>query len=162
MYSRLLFDALATSEALSKSWQHPKHRDRTREREALYYALHLDQDGQTVLDDHRTMPSVSVETRYEIHAAIRLVHAILPFTLGELEVLTTPEIMRNRQFEDESAVPDRLLSRWHEWLWIDEHGVPQTSTKALGASALLQEGCGRLAASLPEVMDRIGLSLPTR
>lgn len=45
-----------------------------------------------------------------------------------------------------------LVERWHEWLWMDEHKVPQTRVEALGASAILAEGCERLSSVLPKVL----------
>jgi hypothetical protein len=162
-YSRMLFDALTTSDALVGSWRRPKRHNRAIERDALFCSLLLDADCRAALADGSAIPSAmvaSAETRYEVHAAIQTVHVVLPFTLAERDVLTSPEMVRNPRFEDESAVPDTgLLERWHEWLWMDELGVPQTSTEALGASAILQEGCRRLSMSLPKVMGGMGLLL---
>jgi hypothetical protein len=172
-YSLLLLDALATSGALSNSWKRPRRHNRAIERKALYFALRLDQNCRSALTNGRAMPSAGVagvEARYEIQAAIQTVHVVLPFTLAERDVLTPPEMLPrppeerepplNPQFEDETAVPDRrLLERWHKWLWMDEHGVPQPNVGALGASAILGEGCNRLCTSLPEVMEGIGREL---
>jgi hypothetical protein len=162
VYSRLLGHAMFASDAIAASWKRPKRHNKAIEQDALFCSLMLDADCRRSLADGTTMPSTSVaslEARYEVHGAIQTVHAVLPFTLAERDVLLPPGTWLAPAFgDDESTVPNTgLIERWHEWLWMDELGQPQTSTEALGASALLQEGCRRLCASLPEVMEKIGL-----
>jgi hypothetical protein len=159
VYTGLLLNAFSTTKALAASWRRTKRHNRAIERDALFSSILLDAACRAALADGRALPSpatADIETRYDVHAAIHTVHAVLPFTLAERDRLTPPEIMRNERFEDESAEREpRLFERWHEWLWLDDLGVPQTSTEALGASAILQEGCNRLSISLPKVMEGI-------
>jgi len=158
LFWRMLFCARLTEDGLSSSWKRPKRHNRSIERFALYWSLQLDQGCEEALIEGQAVPSnkvASAETRYEVQAAIRTVHVTLPFMRSERTTLTSPKL-RNPDFRDESAVPDReLLERWHEWLWKDDLGAPQTSVEALGASAVLYEGSQRLVARLPDVVERL-------
>jgi hypothetical protein len=46
-----------------------------------------------------------------------------------------------------------LIERWHEWLWTDEMGLPQTKVEALGPSLILQEGCVRIERGVHEIFE---------
>jgi hypothetical protein len=160
---RLHFDAAQASVSLVESWKRPERHNRTIEREALFNALLLDEDCRITLSEGNYMPPAEVasaETRYEVRAAILTVHTTLPFSISERDRLTPPTrdaMMRNYGFYDEAAVEQPLLERWHDWLWMDERGVPQNSVEALGASAVLGVACQRLTASVREVMHNMGL-----
>lgn len=160
---RLHFDAAQASVSLVESWKRPKRHNRTIERAALFNALLLDEDCRAALRDGSYIPPAEVasaETRYEVQATIRTVHNTLPFSISEryhLTPATRDDMMRNYGFHDAAAVDQQLLERWHDWLWMDERGVPQNSVEALGASAVLGVACQHLTASVREVMRNMGL-----
>ncbi|HSZ12646.1 MAG TPA: hypothetical protein VK790_01255 [Solirubrobacteraceae bacterium] len=157
----MAFYACGAAEFLDESWKRPKRHNRRIERAALWHTVALDEDCGKALDLRRSVlllpGATDTRTRYELQAGIRTVTAIVPFTITERIALRGEELATgNTLFHDESAVQDAtLFERWHEWLWMDGHGVPQTSTEALGASAVLGEACGRLTNAL---FDLLGLS----
>lgn len=157
-YASLHGNAAFAKNDLVASMKRPKRHNRGIERGALASALILDTDCRRSIADGTVVPApnlASVQTRYEVYAGVQTVHAVLPFTLAERDVLLPTYTGIAPLFrEDESTVPDAgLLERWHEWLWMDEFERPQNSIEALGASAILLESCTRLCASLLEVMN---------
>jgi hypothetical protein len=150
VYTRMEFFAWGAAKDLYESWQRPKRHNKRIERSALWHAVLLDKDcGQALEPDRKAVllpPSTAVETRYELQAAVRTVHTTLPFIPLEREVLRREfDETGNTGFADEDAIRrTTLFERWHEWLWMDEQRAPITSVEALGASAILAEGCARL------------------
>jgi hypothetical protein len=162
-YSRTQFEAGRTARALYEAGKRPKRHNKGIERAALRFALDLEIDCRKALEPaHASLllpPAADAETRYELQAGIRVVHAILPFTLAERDALRPADVMANPRFEDKQAIAEpSLVERWHEWLWMDPRGEPQTSVEALGASAILAEGCARLSHVLPRILHWDGAS----
>jgi hypothetical protein len=152
------FHAAGASDSLDKSWERPKRHNRHLERAALWFMVGLEEDCGTVLetiqgDPLLLSPSTDVATRYELQAGMRTVSAMFPFTGFERMALRHDVKQGNTQFDDENAIGEpELVDRWHEWLWMDEHGQPQPRIEALGASAVLAEGCARLRRILPTIL----------
>lgn len=158
-YTRMSFFAAGAAEFLNESWKRPKRHNKRIERAALWHTILLDQDCGEALEPAREVllllpPPTDVETRYELQAGIRTVHATLPFSVTERYALQREELeIGNTHFDDNDAIRESaLFERWHEWLWMDRHEVPQTSTEALGASAMLAEGCARISHILPKIL----------
>lgn len=129
-------------------------------RAALWFALVLDIECAEALEPGHKLrlwpPGVSSEIRYGLQAGIRMVHATLPFTAAERAALQEP-LHGFRESLPEYETPElpthepELVARWHDWLWQDELGLPQTDTARLGASAVLAESCGQLVATIDTI-----------
>lgn len=167
-YMRLRQAAAHTYHNVTESWKRPKRHNRKIERAALFWSLQLDDECVTIANRHIALPrpdTADVATRYEVQAGIRTVRAILPFTSRERATMPgRTEIWRNPEFEADDPsmglpLPDhRLVERWHQWLWMDENGKPQTSVTALGQSAILAEASGRLSEAVLEVAESLAPS----
>jgi hypothetical protein len=161
LYSRMATNAAGAAYHLRESWERPKRHNKRIERAALWYVLAVGVDcddavttvpGALLLRELR--PEARVEERYEIQAAIHAVRYCLPFGPGTRDVLNQARTMDDFLFESDQ-ITDRepaLVEQWHNWVWADEHHAPQTSVHALGASAILAEGCLRLSQYLPTVL----------
>jgi hypothetical protein len=156
-YSRMSFHAAGTIDSLYESWKRSKRHNKRIERAALWHTVLLDEDcGKALKPTHKSLllpPSADVQTRYELQAGIRTVHATVPFTSVERNALRRDIELGNTAFDDERTIGEpELMDQWHEWLWMDEHETAQTSVEALGACALLAEGCVRIHTNLREVL----------
>jgi hypothetical protein len=157
-YSRASFFASGATHFLDESRRRPKRHNRRIERAALWHTVLLDEDCGKALEPHRASlllpPSTDTETRYELQAGIRTVHAMLPFTPLERRTLRDEQAETgNTRFDDEKTIRATVLfERWHEWLWMDEHQAQATSADTLGASAVLAEGCLRLSHVLSKLL----------
>jgi hypothetical protein len=156
-YSGMYVRALGTAEFLRESWNRPKRHNRRIERAALWYTVSLDQGCQRALHPAQNKlllpPSTDQEIRYELQAGIRTVHDTFPFSPRERELLEYEVEKGNPRFENDDVIlASDLVQRWHGWLWMDDQGVPQNSTEALGSSAILAEACMRLCDVLPQLM----------
>ncbi len=156
-YARTQLEAASASRLLREAGKRPKRHNKGIERAALRSALDLERDCRKALAPAGASlllpPATDAETRYELQAGIRAVHATLPFTLAERDALRPADASTNPRFEDKQAIAETtLVERWHEWLWMDADGRPQTSVEALGASAILAEGCARLSHVLPKIL----------
>jgi hypothetical protein len=81
------------------------------------------------------------------------VAALFPLTFEERDALRLPDMSGNPRFEDVSSLgTPELFERWHQWLWLDEQGMPQADVEALGASAIFAEACTRLGDVLSGVL----------
>lgn len=103
-------------------------------------------------------PGVSVETRYGLQGAMRMVRAMLPFTAEERRRLAEPlQAFLDPPWEVESeeltAHEPELVERWHKWLWTDEFGLTHSQVELLGPSAVLDEGYKELAAHLHDILE---------
>lgn len=149
-YSRMQFHAGGATKYLYESWKRPKRHNKRIERAALWHTVGLEEDcGRALKPEHSLLllppPSTDVKTRYELQAAIRTVEATFPFTSSERDALRRDLELGNAHFDDEGSIGEpELVDQWHEWLWMDEHREPKTSVEAIGASAVLGEGCARL------------------
>jgi hypothetical protein len=131
------------------------------ERMALWHSIVLDHYCAEALTTSHILqlwpPGVGAETRYGLQAAIRMIHATLPFTPDEREKVTKPLaaslIVRSQIADSEelAAEASELVNRWHEWLWTDELGIKQTQIEALGPSAVLDVSLRALTAHLDEI-----------
>lgn len=131
-------------------------------RAALWFAVVLDGECAEALEPGHKLrlwpPGVSSEIRYGLQAGIRMVHATLPFTAVERATLQEPLNAFRDGFPPKYEPPElltyepELVARWHDWLWQDELGLPQTDVARLGASAVLAESCGQLAATIDTIM----------
>lgn len=157
-YDRIILYGIFAGAHLYESWQRPKRHNRRIERAALWATLMLDRECGRVLDDKALMlpPWVDLDTRYELQAGVRTVHQIIPFSTPERDALRATDMIRDYEFRSEKVAnrEPALVERWHRWLWMDEHNAPQTNAEALGASAILAEGCERLRESAREVLGR--------
>lgn len=165
IYSRLFTCATGTVQELRAAWKRPKRHNRRIERAALWHVLDLSTSCAEVLGDSRAWsllcelePKANASERYEVQAAIHTVQRNLPFTPEERNALSHKRLpiqtMEDAFFETERIANSEpaLVEQWHRWVWEDEHHVPRTSLEALGASAILAEGCFRLNQSLPKVL----------
>lgn len=159
-YSLMNLNAGGAAFYLYQSWERPKRHNMRIERAAMWYTLMLDRDCGRALTSPDTSllmpPGTDVQTRYELQAGINTVRHCLPWTHSEREILRSP---LNQMVEDYEFIGGEIVARepaladrWHQWLWMGQHGEPQTSIEALGASAVLAEGCKRLSGVLPEVL----------
>jgi hypothetical protein len=154
-YEGIRFEAQATAYHMAQCWRRPVRHNREIERAALWNALQLEMLCRDVVSGELPPPDgATVGSRYEIQAAARTIIAVLPFTDEERDRLHQQRIPSNLMFEDTSnlAHPE-LFERWHQWLWLDDHGATQSDVEALGASAMLAEGSGRLGDALSGVLD---------
>lgn len=135
---------------------------RTLERVALWHAVIAERACAEALEPGHFLqlwpPGVSVETRYGLQAAMRMVTGLLPFTTEERQRLAEPlkELFLNPPWEVESGdladhEPEQV-ERWHNWLWTDEFGLPHTHVELLGPSAVLDESYKELATHLHEIL----------
>ena len=162
-YRRMERAANITVRHMYASWQRADDHDRHLERMALWGAILLDADCAEALQPGHELrlwpPDISAETRYGLQAGIRMVHAVLPFTTIERDTLNDrPMQSFAAQFpaveSDELASHEpELVERWHQWLWQDEFGRPQTSVEAIGAAAILMESCRQLFLSLDTILS---------
>ncbi len=161
IYARLFTAATGTAEHLREAWKRPVRHNRRIERAALWYALNVDRSYAELLAVpsplallRDLLPEAEVEERYEVEAATHAVHRHLPFTRQERYALQQAQSMSNFQFETEgiTAREPALVEQWHRWVWEDERRVPQTGVEALGASAIVAEGCFRLNQQLPRLL----------
>jgi hypothetical protein len=150
--------AAGTVQYLHESWSHPARHDQRIELQALWHAAHLDWESGSLLektdDSLLPLPSAmgSVEARYEVEAAIRLIPAITPFDRGELRRLIAPTFQFDKDWADD--IPEReaeLVGRWHKWIWSQEQvsGEPQEEHSR---ASLLAVAAGRLAVRLGVVL----------
>jgi hypothetical protein len=64
-------------------------------------------------------------------------------------------MIRNFQFENRDAIGDqRLIDRWHEWLWMKDSDVSRSGIGAIGKAALLGEASLRLSDNAKTVLGR--------
>lgn len=157
-YAMMGFHASGAGKMLTQGWKRPKRHNKRIERAALWHSIGLGQLCTKALHPSYVSllspPLTDTETKYELEAGIRTVNAVLPFTSLERDALRREQRERNTRFDDENAIREvALFERWHEWLWIGERGEPQTSVEALGASAILAEGCGRLSDVVAVIVD---------
>jgi hypothetical protein len=156
-YSHMQFHAGSATEYFCESRKRPVRHNRRIERVALWHAVLLDEDCKKALEPaHSALllpPLCDVETRYALQAGIRIVHGTLPFTTAERGTLAQEAKTGNVEFSDGNNIsaPD-LISRWHDWLWRDDMNRPGASLEALGASAVLAEGCVQLNIVLRQIL----------
>lgn len=112
-------------------------------------------------------PDVRTDVRYDLQASIRMIDSTVPFTGPERRALTDGplqalldahrgSISNEHLAAYEPNLADHepeLVERWHNWLWLDELGRPQTSVRAMGASAVLAYGHERLASALNIILS---------
>jgi hypothetical protein len=159
-YARASFFASGAAHYLHESWTRPKRHNKRIERAALWHTVLLDEDcGKALaLEPGRASlllpPSTDAETRYELQAGIRTVHATVPFIPRERSALRREAAETgNARFDAPDIIRETaLFERWHQWLWMDEHRAPTTTLDALGASGVLAEGCVRLSNVLPKLL----------
>jgi hypothetical protein len=141
-----------TSDSLRECWDGTAWNLERSERAGLWYAYALGNSVQAALEwpeflSLRTLwPEATVDERYVFQSAIHTIHHNLPFSETEREVLASEHNQDDYAFES-TTISDRqpeLVERWHDWIWSDEHGIPQTQVQFMGASVLLAEGCARL------------------
>jgi hypothetical protein len=132
------------------------------ERMALWHSVVLDRYCVEALTPSHVLqlwpPGVSPETRYGLQAAIRMIHATLPFTPEEREILATPLAgflgsYQLAESEDLATHAPELVNRWHEWLWTDELGIKQTQVEALGPSSVFDVSLQALTSHLDEIFS---------
>lgn len=158
VYTRMAGHAIGTAWHLRQAWARPVRHNRRIERGALWGALLLDAECRQALasDPLQSLlspPTGSLNARYELQAGIRVVTNIMPFTLEERQRLC-PTGVQDYQFETEDVTnrEPEVVERWHNWVWTDTEREPQTSARALGASALLAEAGNRISDSLYEIL----------
>jgi hypothetical protein len=146
---------------LEQSFRHPDSHDHRSERIALWCALLLDRQCVLALEPAhaaRLWPPVSMSERYDLQTGIRVVHETLPFSHDERVALSAP-LPESAWALREGEIPEledhepELVMQWHEWLWVDEFGLPQTDPRALGPGLIMLEGCKRIASGLHEIME---------
>ena len=157
-YARIAVGAIHAAESLAAAWQRPVRHNRKIERAALFHVLELDLDCMGALEsplaEMLLPPGVTARQRYELSAGALIVREVLPFADDQREKLRIPNMRHDWEFESDRlmARQPRLTERWHEWLWADAHGNPQRDVGQLGASAVLAEGCRRLATVVPRIL----------
>jgi len=141
-----------TSDSLRKCWGGTAYNPDASERAALWYAYALGDSIQTALEwpeflSLRTLwPEATVDERYVFQSAIHMIHHNLPFSATEREILASEHNQDDYAFHSRTISDHQpeLIERWHDWIWSDEEGTPQTQVRFMGASALLAESCARL------------------
>jgi hypothetical protein len=133
------------------------------ERVALWHAVIAERGCTEALSPQHFFqlwpPGVSVDTRYGLQAAMRMVQAALPFTNEERQRLAEPleALFLHPPWEVESgdlaAHEPELVEHWHKWLWADEFGLSHTHGELLGPSAVLDRGYQELAAHLNDILE---------
>ncbi|HEY5193097.1 MAG TPA: hypothetical protein VIJ39_04380 [Solirubrobacteraceae bacterium] len=155
-YSAIGFQAIGTTKYLHESWKRPKRHNKRLERQALSFTIALEERCAMTLAPSGSsllLLPADTTTQYEFQAAVRTVHAIIPFTRSERDVLLSKQSGNGvLEHPDGTVVEPELVDRWHEWLWMDRDGVPQNSTETLGASAILGESAARLSTSLVQIL----------
>jgi hypothetical protein len=163
-YRRMYRDANTAHRYLETSRRYGVDERRTLERMALWQGVLVDQACAQALEPGHFLllwpPGVSTETRYGLQAAIRTVHAMMPFTQDERQSLVEPietvlgqAPTTNRNEVDVTVDDPELLERWHAWLRTDEFGLVQHSRGiAVGPSTVLEEGYKVLAAHLDYIL----------
>lgn len=156
-YSRTAFYAIGAVRYLDKSWRRSEVRNYDAERTALLYSVGLDRECSKALmskDARLLCPStVDANTRYEIQAGARTVNGVLPFDGAERTALVSLLSQGIHQGAQEiTASEPALVDRWQAWLWQDCIGDTQVDVGALGASAVLGEGCVRLKEAASAVL----------
>lgn len=146
---------------LEASRRADEHERRPLERVALWHSLIAEQGCTEALSPEHFFqlwpPGVSVETRYGLQAAMRMVQATLPFTDEERQRLAEPlQTFLDPPWEvesDELATHEpELVEHWHKWLRTDEFGLPHTQIELLGPSAVLDKSYQQLAAHLNDIL----------
>jgi hypothetical protein len=163
LYSRLWTGAAGTYNGLNEAWKRPKRHNRRVERAALWYALELGENCAEVAATPEAWsllrdlsPEADVEERYEVQAAVHAIRHNLPFTPQEREALNETRSVRSDFLFESDRIGARepaLVEEWHRWVWANERQRPRTRKEALGASAILAEGCSRLTQSLRGFLD---------
>ena len=147
---------------LEVSRQADEHERRPLERVALWHSVIAERACAEALSPEHFFqlwpPDVSVETRYGLQAAMRMVQATLPFTSEErqrlAEPLQTPLDYGLEVESDELAAHEpELVEHWHKWLWTDEFGLTHSQVELLGPSAVLDKGYQELAAHLHDILN---------
>jgi hypothetical protein len=145
-FSRLGYGAAGAADKLSESWKRPKRHNNKIERAALWYALTLEQECAFALASGQRRllyPQTSRDTRYELQAGMRIVHAVVPYTGQEKTRLHGADMSRNFLFEQRGdPAHERLVDRWHVWLW-----------DAREEGALLDEASVRLSSTCVELLS---------
>ncbi len=160
-YFKMRYSAKRAHRYLEASWQTDSDQRRPLERMALWHGVLVGRACADALSPGHVLqlwpPGVSVETRYGLQAAMRMVNATLPFTAEERHRLAEPlqaflGPAGDVESDELAAHEPELVERWHKWLWTDEFGLPHTQGELLGPSAVLDESYKELATHLHEIL----------
>jgi hypothetical protein len=133
MWLGLYWDAHYTAEYMTESWRPRCSKEPTVEGVALRHAVRLDllcEQGLDVNSRHNVVPIASnlaePEVRYRAEAAMRLIHAAVPFAVDR-------DALRRELESDAEAWVEKLereeagaFGRWHRWLWPSHLSQPPT------------------------------------
>jgi hypothetical protein len=161
-YMGMQWAAHATETYLSAAWKRPTRHNRSIERAALWYALHVTNDCAHALEhgeqNRIARPATGDATsRYDAKAAITTIPTLFPYTTPERRLLTFNQDRRtNFRFEygigDTALGQIALLERWHDWLWTPPTRSADRCAHPAADAELLAAACNRLTDALEEVL----------